>query len=87
MLAEILKDTLGIHFALPGTHATFYPWTPPRGVPVDALKRMRDALRTMFEEMACTYIWIPASTQTSPASSDVVVEPHGMSNSIYIHRI
>ena len=78
MLAEILKDDHDIDFVLPGTHTTFFPWSPPPGVPLDALRKMRDDLCVVFEELACAYVWIP-----NPSSETFDIEPLGMSIHVY----
>lgn len=70
MLAELLNGRGRGEFVLPGTHATFFPWCPPRGVPLDILKEMRDKLYDIFDFQARNFISVPPSTQTSPAMSE-----------------
>lgn len=57
-------------FVLPGTHATFFPWCPPQGVPLDILQEMRDQLYGIFDSKARNYGSPMATTHSSPAMSD-----------------
>ena len=68
-----MSEYLNVTFVLPGTHATFFPWSPPQGIPLDALKKMRDRLDAVFQEVACSFSLAP-STKTSPASSTIDLE-------------
>ena len=76
MLGDILTEHAeGVRFVLPGSHATFLPWCPPRGVPLAILREMRDRICTAFHNQACTYFAIAPSTHTSPATSEHVDLP------------
>lgn len=57
-----------VEFILPGTHATFLPWSPPQGLSLEILKEIREKLCASFIGLAYAYHPYP---QASPASSAV----------------
>jgi hypothetical protein len=74
-LCWLLKDNLNntfpdIKFVLPGTHATFYPWIPPAGIPDEILKRLRDKLIEVIRTVIKDQLVVSYSRQSSGADSN-----------------
>ncbi len=78
MLLELLQEwrmqqpTPGQYpdLVLPGTHSSIFPWIPPTiGIPPEVLKRMREKLIGVLQDVVRTAGGVEESTQTSPALS------------------
>lgn len=69
LLARLLtqENTHAVEFVLPGTHALIFSWSPPQGVPLVILQKMRNVLAIAFTHEAKSYEVLPSSTAKAAA--------------------